>query len=77
MKSTTEMHEQELLGSEKQKKDFLPQITIDVDKKYVVNVKCKGLFIGELILSTRSVEFNPLGGMKIDVSIRNTTPLKK
>lgn len=76
MKSTVEMHEQELLLSEKEKINFYPELELDCEKPHLVKVKFQGIEVGRLIVSVKGLDWNPSGGFKLDLQVRNITPLK-
>ena len=76
MKSTVEMYEQELLESEKQKIDSYPKLELDCNGKTLVKVMFKGIEVGSLMVSFKSIDWNPDGGFKLDLQVRNITPLK-
>lgn len=77
MRSTTEMYEQELLSSEKEKINLMPIIKMDVEQPTIIEVNWNGLKIGSLIVSTRSLDYSPSkDGFRIDLSVRNINPIK-
>lgn len=75
MNGTTEMYEQKLLASEKEK--HFPIITMDVEETTLIEMNLRGVKIGSLMVKVRKVEYSPAKeGFKIDLSVRNITPIE-
>jgi len=74
MKVTT--RERELTTSEKQKIQFSNIVNLEVERNNLIKVVWEGVEVGQLIIKVSGLEFNPVGGFKIDLDITNITPLK-
>ena len=75
MNGIIKITEQEILASEKERIDFYNKVEISAEKPNVLKVMFRGVEVGQLVLSVADLEFNPKGGFRTNLVVRNITPL--